>query len=110
PAPVSFRDSKTQRAKCRREIGRVQSMLGRLASRQNAVIEEILEHEQPGHVCFSFFDRAVNFFQLKPYGCGPPIHTNLMRANAMTQLMSQDMCKEGVEVDIGARGGRQHNS
>ena len=72
------------------------------------MIEQVLQHEQAGDVGLGLFDGAVQFLQFLARRGGAAGHLDLVRADAVAQLVRQDVREEGIEAEILLRCRRQH--
>ena len=72
------------------------------------VIDHVLQGEESGGIGLGFLDRAVQFLQLLARRGRLAVQGDLVRAQAVAQLVGQDVGEEGVEVDVGLLVGDEH--
>ena len=68
---------------------------------QLAAIDEELQRKQPRHVGLGLLDGAVGVLQLLANGCRTAADGDVVRAEAVHQLVHQDVREERVERDVG---------
>ena len=92
---VRFVDAEADRPEARGEERRVDRSLHRL--RHDALVDHVLQGEQAGDVGLRFLEEAGRLLHLLPHGRLPPVHRDVVRAEAVHQLVHQDVREERVE-------------
>src|SRR5437764_4101479 len=110
---VCLFQSKTKRTERRSQKGGVEFALsigaaGKIALRLTGVHQR-LQSEQSCDIGFGFFDGTVEFFQFLARAGIASVDRDLMRAEAMGQLMRNDVGKEPLEIQIFIGLRREHN-
>ena len=104
---VRFVQSEADRPEDRREEGRVHRLFEFLV--QLPVIDEELEREESRDVRLRFFDGAVGLLQFLAHGRRPFPRHDVVRTQAVHQLVHQDVREKHLEVDVGLIGGGQRH-
>ncbi len=92
-------------AERRRQIRRVERALERL--RQHALVDQVLDREQPGDVRLRFLEKAVRLLQFLTDGGLAAADADAVRPEAVHQLVDDDVREEGVEGQVLLIAGRQ---
>ena len=100
-------DAEADRPERRREERRVHRLLHRL--RQDALVDEVLQREQAGDVGLGFLEVARGLLHRLADGRGAAVDGDAVRAEAVHQLVHQDVREEGVERDVALIGRREHD-
>ena len=98
PRAVRLVHAEADRAERRCQKRRVHGLLHRL--RQRPLVHEVLQRPETGRVGLGLFDRAVGVLELLSHRGVAASHADVVRAEAVHQLVHEDVGEECVERDL----------
>ena len=75
----------------------------------HALVDQVLEREEPGDVGLRFLERAAGFFQLLAHGRLAAVDRDVVRSEPVHHLVHHDVGEERVESEVYLVGRRKHD-